>query len=139
MKSLGAILIVLVSLGLAIGFVGCSKDSTNPTAPTTPSSPYPEAWFPLANGIATVWENVDYDSMGMGGIMYADTSACEPRISTKVAAADTSARKLLSSSHAIRAVLWAGHSSARMECQGTSRCHPLTIAAVRQITSALNQ
>ena len=78
MKNLGSILLVLLIAGLPVGIIGCKADSkSNPVAPI---SPYATEWFPLAEGIASVWENYDYDAMGMAGMMYADTSVAHMRM-----------------------------------------------------------
>lgn len=75
MKHPRATALAAVILAASALVVSCSKDSSSPTSPAT--SPYPDSWLPLAEGISTVWENIDYDTMGMAGMMYVDTSACE--------------------------------------------------------------
>ena len=72
---------IIISFVFAIAIVaaitGCKSDSkSNPVA----ANPYANDWFPLANNIAAVWENTDYDSMGMAGMMYVDTSRCMMRM-----------------------------------------------------------
>jgi hypothetical protein len=77
MRNFGSVLLMLVIFGSSIGLTGCSSSSSNnPVAPPQ----YADQWFPLAENIATVWENVDYDSMGMAGMMYADTSVAHSRM-----------------------------------------------------------